>query len=69
MNRQEINRELLLILTKLIEEEPQLRFNQILYSYGFNDNYYTEPDVVLSRVKRTIKEYEEQKEKREQVKS
>lgn len=65
MNRQEKNQELVDILQFLIEINPDLRFSQILYSYGFvkanrpaspkaridwQNEFYTEPDEIIKRV-------------------
>lgn len=66
MNRKESNIDLLNILEYLIEKHPDLRFSQILQSYGFvkpnrptkdqgqvdwQNEFYSEPDEILKRVK------------------
>lgn len=66
MNRQEANRELLNELKLLIEKQPDSRWSQILQNYGFvkplrpvkdpseqywQNEFYTEGDVILKRVK------------------
>lgn len=65
--RYEANVELMQILTTLIVENPSQRFSQILLNYGFvvgnssrltsnwMDEFATEPQEVLWRVKETIK--------------
>ena len=62
MTRQEANKEILKLLEEYINQEPTLRFNQILVSIGLTNNtydfetgnrynhvdYYEEPDTMLS---------------------
>lgn len=68
-SRQATNRKILALLDKLITLHPQLRFSQILAVYGFvegshdvesgwtwKDEFYTEPDEILNRVRNLIKE-------------
>lgn len=61
MKRLSANQELVKILDLLVQNNPELRFSQILANYGFinpaKDNekewlneFYTEPDKVLARV-------------------
>lgn len=69
MNRQYNNQQLLDILQYLVETNPDLRFGQILQSYGFvkptrpaksenniewQNEFYTEPEQILSRVESRI---------------
>lgn len=59
-DRQNANRELMVILYDLIENNPDLRFGQILSNFGFvknkstgdgwKDEFYLEPEHVLNRV-------------------
>ena len=73
MNRYRANSELLMILGELIQQNPDLRFGQILQGYGFikcerpakaesrigwQNEYYVEPDVLLERIKQRIRDYE-----------
>jgi hypothetical protein len=73
MNRLQANIQLLKILEALIKEQgADLRFSQILQSYGFvrqtrpakpdlgiewMNEFYEEPEVILERVKRTTANY------------
>lgn len=62
------NEELLEILAKLVAENPDLRFGQILFNYGFltwhttqdgvviDDPFYEESTITLNRVKTIIEE-------------
>jgi hypothetical protein len=60
MNRLAVNQELVKILDLLVQNNPDLRFSQILAVYGFvtTDNpaqdwlneFYCEPEKVLARV-------------------
>lgn len=61
MRRLTANQELVKILDLLVQNNPDLRFSQILQNYGFinpsntNDKewlneFYTEPEKVLERV-------------------
>ena len=62
MKRLDDNKKLLEILLKIVEDNPDLRLNQILLSYDFVDPYddfYTEPGKILKRVKKRIKQYED----------
>ncbi len=67
MKRQEANQELLKVLEKLVKENPDQRFHQILRNYGFIvdepskdgppvwiNEFYSEPDKVLERVKKKV---------------
>lgn len=67
MKRQEANQELLKILEKLVKENPDQRFHQILRNYGFIvdkssqdgppiwiNEFYSEPDKVLERVQKKV---------------
>lgn len=57
--RLEANREILLLLAMIVERYPQLRFGQIIDTYGFfNGNMFTEePQVTLKRIKADLKKY------------
>mgnify|MGYP006275443969 CR=1 FL=1 len=73
MSRKQANEELVKILTEILEQNPELRFSQVLLSFGFvqhtrpvarrtadeyivnwKDEFYTEPEVILERVKKRI---------------
>lgn len=68
IDRQGFNREIVRTLTVLVEENPHLRFGQILQAYdfviatdlGFNggdvweNEFYEEPDTILNRVRAAI---------------
>lgn len=69
MTRQQANEQLVLILQDLVQKTPDLRFGQLLSSYGFvkenrpanpdqkidwQNEFYTEPNVILERVKNRI---------------
>lgn len=72
-NRQKNNKELLAILNELVDNFPDQRFSQILQNYGFVkqtrpakpdtfdvnwlNEYYSEPEYVLERVKRKMSDY------------
>lgn len=71
--RGEYNAKLLIILSKLIEKYPELRFGQILYNFGFitkpaiDEYIYTyklfdpfseEPVDTYNRVVKTIEKFE-----------
>lgn len=66
-SRLEENRALVAILQQLIEQNPTLRFSQILCNYDFikqlppkdsqmawKDEFYTEPKEVLDRVSKAL---------------
>ncbi len=59
MNRQEANQELIKLLQEIMVKHPDQRFSQILSNYGFvaseKDEFYTEPQVILERVKNKLK--------------
>lgn len=69
MTRLEANVELSTILNDLMLKNPDLRFSQILYAYGFvkpnrptkdageawQNEFYLEPEEVLKRVKERLK--------------
>lgn len=70
MNRQKSNEELVEILKTLVKTNPDQRFHQILRNYGFIvdepsssgsptwiNEFYSEPDKVLERVKKEIKKH------------
>jgi len=40
MNRQEANREIVNRISEMVESQPDLRFNQILFSLGVSKNAY-----------------------------
>lgn len=40
MNRQEANKQILKRITEMVENQPDMRFNQILFSLGINKNAY-----------------------------
>ena len=65
MSRQEQNKELVKLLSELIEQHPDLRFSQILFNFGFvkqdrpanpnlgvgwQNEFYLESEKVLKRV-------------------
>jgi len=70
IDRQGYNREIIRTLSVLAEENPHLRFSQILQAFEFvkrcidpvtqvpimcfEDEFYTEPDAVLNRVRAAI---------------
>ncbi len=71
MTRQQANQELVDILQYLVETEPDLRFSQILYNYGFvkpirparpelaldwQNEFYYEPTRILARVRGKIEQ-------------
>ena len=60
--RQTANKELLTILTELVDKHGTQRFNQILHNYGFVDGneFYSEPQAILERVKNRVKSIEGQ---------
>jgi len=53
------NKEILSILTKMLEKHPTMRFNQALYTLEaiqrLGNSYYEEPSVTLRRVKTAAK--------------
>lgn len=63
--RLQANKELIEIFQKLVEKDPEARFSQILSNFGFvsqidgnwKDEFYTEPTVVLERVKDRLTKY------------
>lgn len=70
MTKLQANKELLKLLTELIEANPDLRLGQILQVYQFvrpeqatkpelcinwQNEFYTESEVILRRVLQTIK--------------
>lgn len=75
MTRQENNLQLVAHLFNLIEEQPDLRFSQIMAVYGFTrevrpvnhadtqvdwcNEFYTEPAELLERVLKRIKDISE----------
>lgn len=62
MTRQEANREIIKILSDVVERYPQLRFSQILTilqiiqytSMRIVDPFYDEPQEMLERIKNAI---------------
>ena len=69
--RGEYNAKLLIILSKLIEKYPELRFGQVLYNFGFItkpaidedtyklfDPFNEEPVVMYNRVVKTLEKFE-----------
>jgi hypothetical protein len=63
MNRQDANRKILEKIAKLVDENPELRFGQILFILGINENivvddghsycvdeFYTESVDLLNRM-------------------
>jgi len=58
MTRLEGNREVIRLLSSLIEAFPDHRFNQILWNLGFTEDpqkeFYWEPWDLLERVKKNI---------------
>lgn len=71
-DRQDVNRQLVIVLYDLIENNPDLRFSQILSNFGFvqnkedgegwKDEFYLEPEHVLNRVYLKIEALKEEKE-------
>lgn len=71
MTRLKKNVELLGILKNIIENNPDLRFGQILFNYGFvlpdhyekkkgwmmKDPFHEEPSTTLERVNQCLKDY------------
>lgn len=68
--RESSNKELLRILAKLVDDNPELRLGQILFNYQFvkwentndgvkiHDPFYEESVDTLARVKGVIEDYE-----------
>lgn len=69
MNRQDANKKILEQITKIVEENPELRFGQILLLLDLNksivtnqgesyysDEFNTEPTVLLERIHKAIAE-------------
>lgn len=69
MNRQDANRKILEQISKIVEENPELRFCQILLLLDINkaivteqgesyysDEFNTEPTILLERIQKTITE-------------
>ena len=69
--RGEYNSKLLIILSKLIEKYPELRFGQVLYNFGFItkpaiaedtyklfDPFNEEPVTMYNRVIKTLEKFE-----------
>ena len=69
--RGEYNAKLLIILSKLIEKYPELRFGQVLYNFGFItkpaniegtyklfDPFNEESVVMYNRVVKTLEKFE-----------
>ncbi|NRA65400.1 MAG: hypothetical protein HRU19_13015 [Pseudobacteriovorax sp.] len=69
MSRQDDNRDLLILLSEIVEKESDLRFSQILYAYGFveqddemstqekfvwKDEFNVEPSKILKRVSKAL---------------
>jgi hypothetical protein len=71
MTRQEANLKLADILKEMIQNNPDIRFSQVLYAFGFikpnrptidagdywQNEFYTEPTEVLERVIARIEKY------------
>lgn len=68
-SRQAVNQELVDVLQYLVETYPDLRFSQIMNIWGFvkeerparselsiswQNEFYTEPNVILKRVKQRL---------------
>ena len=57
-SHQEVNQEIIDALQYLVETYPDLRFSQILSTWGFVDDwqneYYIEPNIILKRVKQRM---------------
>ena len=75
MSRLESNRRLVEILNRLVENNPDQRFSQILRNYGFikeerparpemcisvQNEFYVESDKILERVERRVTDIEGQ---------
>jgi hypothetical protein len=58
MTREKANKEILAILTKLLEKQPDLRFGQALSILEIDDNadFMEEPAITLKRVRRQVRE-------------
>lgn len=69
MNRQDANRQILEKISKIVEENPNLRFGQILLLLDINkaivtkdgeayysDEFNTEPIILLERINNSIAE-------------
>ena len=63
MNRQEANKELLLLLSKYLDEYPCMRFAQALSNlriiprhdvYEVDDHYYDESEMTLKRAEAAL---------------
>lgn len=63
--RQECNREIINKLSEMVEKQPHLRFNQMLWGLDIisrddmgdvKDNFYEESSVTLDKVKKAIVE-------------
>lgn len=50
--RQEANKEILSVLSELIDENPEFRFGQLLQTLGLHQiNFYEEPWITIQVVK------------------
>ena len=58
-NRLENNREIIKILSKIVEAYPDWRFQQILFNLNIvtmgEDRFYEEPDETLKKMKEFLK--------------
>ena len=58
MNRQEYNRQILKLFEIMVENHPDLRFQQILYMFGLENNvscYYDESDYTHEHIVASVK--------------
>lgn len=58
-NRKKYNQKILTILEREVEENPQLRFIQILHILGIidgTDKFYEEPKLTYEKIKKEINE-------------
>jgi uncharacterized protein YihD (DUF1040 family) len=58
-NRKKYNEKILTILQREVEENPELRFIQILHKVGIidgTDKFYEEPKLTYEKIKKEINE-------------
>jgi len=54
MNWLDTNREIIKVISEVMEKNPELRFHQILIMMdlaNYRDDFYTSPEEVLERIK------------------
>lgn len=60
MTRQEANKEILSILSAMLEKNPDLRFEQLLVSVGLEwSSFYEESEDTLDIIKNNTNRFEE----------